>query len=58
MPGRPSKKGQTFRATIEIKGPQPVGSFTSFKKALRTALKKVNGKVVASKKSGRAQGDT
>jgi hypothetical protein len=58
MPARPSKSGHKYRATIEIKGPQQVAAFTSFKKALRAALKKVNGKVVSQKKSGRAQGDT
>ncbi len=58
MPGRPSKSGQKFRATIEIKGPQQVAAFTAFKKALRAALKKVNGKVITQKKSGQAQGDT
>ena len=58
MPGRPAKKGQKYRATIEIKGPQDKTSFTSFKKALKQALDKVNGKLVNPKKSGKPQSDT
>lgn len=58
MPGRPSKTGQKYRAMIEIRGPQKAAAFAAFKKSLRAALKKVDGKVVSQKKSGRAQGDT
>ena len=58
MPGRPAKKGQKYRATIEIKGPQDLARFRAFKKTLTQALKKVNGKLLNPKKSGKAEADT
>jgi hypothetical protein len=36
---RPKKRGQKYRATIEVTGPKPEKDFTKFYKALKAATR-------------------
>jgi hypothetical protein len=39
MPFRPKKRGHTYRAVIEVKGPKPEAAFKKFHAALKAATK-------------------